>query len=99
MSDDPSFWSRALEWIAGISIALVALVWADNKRRMDTFERDLSQKAGREELDRQRDHIIKLFEEQAKVRHDMNGGFQRLTDLVHEGQIKILVELAKKAER
>lgn len=99
MSDDPSIWSRVLEWVAGISIALIGLVWADNKRRMDNFEEELSKKAGKDELDRQRDHIIKLFEEQAKVRHDMNGGFQRITDMLHEGQISILTELAKKAER
>lgn len=99
MSDDPSIWSRIAEWTAGVAVALIGLVWADNKARMKTFEEELAKKASKEDLDRQRDHIVKLFEEQAKVRHDMNGGFQRITDLIHSGQIQIMSELAKKADR
>lgn len=99
MSDDPSFWSRVAEWVAGIAVVLIGLVWADNKRRMDLFELELAKKADKEELDRERNHIAELFRENDALRKDMNGGFQRITDLIHKVHIEVMSELAKKADR
>lgn len=97
--DDPSFWKDAATWIAGTAVALISLVWADNKRRIDNLEKTINEKADKEDLDRQRDHVVSLFKEQADLRRDMNGGFSRVTELLHNGQVQILTELGKKADR
>lgn len=62
MSEDPGLWSQAGEWITGSVAALIALVWADNKRRVDKVEDKIESKADKEEMDRQRDNITSIFD-------------------------------------
>ena len=97
--NDVSIWSKIAEYGAQIVGALLVVVWGDAKRRFTKLETAIEEKADKEELDRQRDNIAHLFKENADMRKDMNGGFQRITDLIHSGQIQIMSELAKKADR
>lgn len=102
-AEDPSFWKDVVTWVAGGAVTLIGLVWADNKRRVDNLEAKVDKinegKVDQDEFDRQRDHIAKLFDQQADLRKDMNGGFQSIRDLIHTGQMQVMSELAKKADR
>lgn len=98
-AEDPSFWKDAVGWVAAGAATLIGAVWGENKYRMAKLEEKIGQKADKDELDRQRDHIGELFRENADLRKDMNGGLHRITELIHSGQVQILTELAKKADR
>ena len=59
---DPSIWEKGATWIAAAAASLVALVWGDMKHRVGGVERALNNKADKQEVDRQRGHVEKIFE-------------------------------------
>ena len=102
------FWKQLAQWLWGV---MIPVVWYFKKRsdeKMDGIENemknkadraDVKEKADRVELERQRNNIEKLFEANAETRKDMNGGFERLSSLIHGVQTNIMAELSKKADR
>ena len=78
---------------------LMGLIWNSHKKELADIRAELATKADAEEMDRQRDNIAKLFDLHAKLGSDMNGGFQSLRDVFHQGQIAIIREIASKADK
>lgn len=96
-------WETVSNWLWGLLIPVMWYLKTRGDKEIDRLKDDLrdilKEKADRSELDRQRDNITSLFKETGEIRKDMNGGFQRITELIHNGQTQILHELAKKANR
>lgn len=99
MIEDPTFWQKV---IGGLVTIMTGLLWyikfTDDKWR-SAMTALVSTKADRADVDRHRDSIEEFYRENASIRKDMNGGFQRITELFHSGHIQIMTELAKKADR
>jgi uncharacterized membrane-anchored protein YhcB (DUF1043 family) len=92
-------WSKISEWLWALLVPVLWYLKTKGDKEMEQVKSDLRDKADKDELDRQRGNIEKLFEANAEIRKDMNGGFQRITDVIHSAQTQILQELAKKADR
>lgn len=99
MIDEPSLWGKIISGLCSLVVGLLWYIKRHTDKKMETIEAALELKADKDELDRQRDHVAELFRENAAIRKDMNGGFQRITDLLHSGQIQIMSELSKKVDR
>lgn len=78
---------------------LMAWIFQSHRTEIAEIKAALATKADADEMDRQRDNITKLFESQVDLRNQMNGGFQSIRDLIHEGQIAIIREIASKADK
>jgi uncharacterized membrane-anchored protein YhcB (DUF1043 family) len=52
-------------------------------------------KRGEEELNRQRDHVVALFQEVAEVRKDMNGGFEAIRKDMHAAHVDLIERLPR----
>lgn len=103
-------WQKISEWLWALLLPLLWYVKHTDDKRVLALEIQLNAKAEKEEQARLRGHIEKLFEQDARlerivaetasdIRKDMNGGFQRITEIVNAGNVQILHELAKKADR
>ena len=92
-------WKEISSWLWGLLVPIMWYLKSRSDKQADQMTEDLKNKADKSELDRQRNNIEKLFGESAELRKDMNGGFERITHLIHHGQTQILTELAKKQDR
>lgn len=103
-------WQKISEWLWALLIPLLWYVKHKDDKRVLALEIQLNAKAEKEEQARLRGHIEKLFEQDARlerivaetsadIRKDMNGGFQRMTEVLNAGHVAILKELSKKADR
>lgn len=102
------FWKTASQWLWGVLVPMMFYFKQRSDNRIDAMEteiknkadkEDVRDKADRDEMDRQRNNIDKLFDENNKIRRDMNGGFERITSLIHNAHTQVMGELAKKADR
>jgi ribosomal protein L17 len=84
------FDNETMKYIAGTAIAALgtAIGWV----RHDTNARI---ERGEEEVNRQRDHVVKLFQEIADVRKDMNGGFTAIRKDMHDAHLAIMDRLPR----
>lgn len=99
MIENPTFWQSVIAVLWSVVVALLAYIKHTGDRKMEILETLIAQKADRADVDRHRDSIEEFYKENASIRKDMNGGFQRITELFHSGHIQIMTELAKKADR
>lgn len=90
---------KVLEYLLGALLALIGLVWGDNKRRISILEGALEKKADSEDVQRHQEHIIKLFDQHKDIVHEMNSGFTAITRQIHDGQMMIMKELSGKADK
>ena len=65
--DDAGLLEKAVTWIAAGAASLVGLVWGDMKHRVGKVEKALEFKAEKNELDRQRGHVEKIFDRLGRV--------------------------------
>lgn len=94
---------EALRWVLDklwVAIgALLGWLWHTNKQELAELRAAIAQKADKDELDRQRDNIATLFNEHTAIRRDMAKGFDDVKEAIHKGNMEIIRELAKKADR
>lgn len=72
---------------------LVGVIYKGTHARIKKVELKIDTKADTAELDRQRDHVIKLFEENAKIRAEMTAGFTTVTENMHKMHVDIIDRL------
>jgi predicted Holliday junction resolvase-like endonuclease len=79
--------------------ALVAYIWTSHTSEIKELKAAIAKKADVAEMDRQRDNIAKLFDEHNAIRREMSKGFEDVKDAIHRGNVEIIRELARKADR
>jgi hypothetical protein len=84
------FDNETMKYIAGTALAALgtAIGWV----RHDTNARI---ERGEEEVNRQRDHVVKLFQEITDVRKDMNGGFEAIRKDMHAAHVDLIERLPR----
>lgn len=99
MTDDPGMWKEAAKYLWTVVAAVGAYLWKKQDTQMRDLEKALDSKADKDEMDRQRDNISKLFDQQAALRGEMARGFGELKDIMHKGLLDITREVARKADK
>lgn len=74
-------------------VALVGVIYKGTHSRIKKVELKVDTKADVTEVDRQRDHVIKLFEENAKIRAEMTSGFATVSRDMHQMHLDIIDRL------
>ena len=91
-------WDTAKQ-VGGGAIAiiggLVGVVYRGQQARFSKLETAIALKADDEELTRQRDNIVDLFKEHARIREDMNGGFSAIREEMHAIHLDIVDRIGK----
>ena len=75
--------------------ALVAVIYRGTHARIKKVELAVGTKADNTELERQRDHVIKLFEENTKIRAEMTNGFAAVSKEMHVMHLDIINRLER----
>lgn len=75
--------------------ALVAVIYRGTHARIKKVELAVDTKADNTELERQRDHVIKLFEENTKIRANMTEGFAAVSKEMHTMHLDIIDRLER----
>lgn len=70
--------------------ALVTTIYTGTQRRIKKVEVAVETKADKEELERQRNHVVDLFKENTKIREEMTAGFAALSKDMHEMHLDII---------
>src|SRR5260221_14094878 len=73
--------------------ALVGVIYKGTHARIKKVEIAVDIKADAAELERQRDHVVKLFEENAKIRGEMTAGFATVSQNMHQMHLDIIDRL------
>jgi hypothetical protein len=97
--DEMDLWTKLATGAAGLCTALVSLVWADYRKRVDKVEAELDTKADKTEMDRQRDHIGKLFDKLEEHARRSEDGQRQIMATIHSNHSQVLTALAKKADK
>jgi hypothetical protein len=91
--------NETMKYIAGTALAALgtAVGWVrrDTNARIKRVEDDVKTKASEVELTRQREHVVALFQEVAKVREDMNGGFTAIRRDMHLAHVELIDRLPR----
>jgi biotin-(acetyl-CoA carboxylase) ligase len=90
-------WLLDKAWI--LLAGLVGVIWNTHRKELADIKAELNNKADKADVERQQTAISVLNEAHSNLRNDMNGGFQSIRDLIHEGQIAIIREIASKADK
>jgi len=97
--DDLHGWSKVATVAASLAAALAGVVWGDAKRRVEKIESGLATKADKSEMERQRDHVERLFEKLDEQGRRFEDGFRDLSETMHAQHAELLREVAKKVDR
>jgi hypothetical protein len=74
---------------------LIGTLYRSQQARFSKLEAAVALKADDAELIRQRNNIVELFREHAKIREDMNGGFGALREEMHTIHLDIVDRIGK----
>lgn len=90
---------EAAEWLWALIFPILA--WAFKIRRDDLkqLREEIAMKADKEDLERHEGKIDKLFDKQDELSKDMATGFAQVSAELHAGQMAIMQELGKKADK
>lgn len=92
MPFDSDTWSKIAGGAATIAASLAAMVWKDTTKKLDS-------KADKEDVDRHREHIVKLFEKLEEHARSDSEHFAEIMQTIHVNHVELLREVSKKADR
>jgi hypothetical protein len=97
--DDPGLWKWMTGGLATAASGLAAYVWNDSRKKLDekADKEDLA-KADKE-IDRQREHIAKIYEKLEEHARSDSAHFAEVLGTMHAHHAELLREMGRKADR
>jgi flagellar basal body-associated protein FliL len=97
--DEIGFWTKFAMAASGLVAALAGALWNDSKKRVDGIELALDGKADKDEVNRHRDYIGRIFEKIEQSSRRNEEGIDKLKDMIHRNHIETLNALSRKADK
>jgi formiminotetrahydrofolate cyclodeaminase len=92
MPFDSETWAKIAGGAATLAATLAGMVWKDTTKKLDG-------KADKEDVDRHRDHIVKLFEKLEEHARSDSEHFAEIMQSIHSNHVELLREMGKKVDR
>lgn len=77
-------WKDVAQWAWGLLVPAGWWIFNRQDKRMDSLEGAMKDKADKDELDRQRDNISKIFDEIRDMRQEINDRHLAIINTIHE---------------
>lgn len=83
---DPGLWEQVAKYLWGILVPAGWWIFNKQDKRMDSLEEAMKTKADNAEMDRQRDHIEKIFDKIEEVKKEVSDKHAELLTAIYESR-------------
>ena len=90
---------ETVDWLWALIVPVLGWAWRQRREDLKQLRKEIDAKADKDDLERHEGKIDKVFDKQDELRKDMATGFAQVSTAIHAGQMAIMKELGKKADK